>query len=63
MKKTYIKPETETFDMEMESLICLSMQGGGGGGSSADPDLDVLINEHLSMGEELNGLLNNSNLW
>lgn len=63
MKKIYIKPEMEAFNMEMENLICLSLGGRGGGGGTADPELDVLIEEHISIGEELNGLLNNDALW
>jgi hypothetical protein len=53
----------EAFNMEMENLICLSLGGSGGGGGTADPELDVLIEEHISIGEELNGLLNNDALW
>ena len=63
MKKIYIKPEKEAFNMEMVNLICLSLGGNGGGGGTADPELDVLIEEHISIGEELNGLLNNDALW
>ena len=63
MKKIYVKPEMEAFNMEMENLICLSLGGSGGGGGTADPELDVLIEEHISIGEELNGLLNNDALW
>lgn len=53
----------EAFNMEMENLICLSLGGSGGGGGTADPELDALIEEHISIGEELNGLLNNDALW
>lgn len=48
----------DSFNMEMENLICLSF-----GKESADPEGDVLIEEHFFIDKEQNNWLNNDALW
>ena len=54
MKKVYMKPQTEVFQMEAESLICDSPGLGGG---SAQKGGGSLIKEDIEFSEAVDDLM------